>query len=205
MRLPLHKSITTHSQYLKCTPKFGQKSLNFGGAFLMSKKRHNLETKLMVVKYVLEENHSLWETSDFFGIAYQTIRIWVKHYENEGVNGLTIKNKTYSGDFRVHVVEYMRKHNLSLVQTAIHFSLPDHTRLRVWNKLYDEKGPQYLMEEHRGRIKMKSKKEKKIPQITTSTEKELLKKIEYLETENAYLKKLNALIQEKEKSKKKTK
>ena len=171
----------------------------------MFKKRHNLETKLMVVKYVLEENHSLWEASDFFGIAYQTIRIWVKHYENEGVNGLSIKNKTYSGEFRVYVVEYMRKHNLSLVQTAIHFSLPDHTRLRVWNKLYDEKGPQYLMEEHRGRIKMKSKKEKKISKITTSTEKELLKKIEYLETENAYLKKLNALIQDKEKSKKKIK
>lgn len=99
----------------------------------------------------------------------------------------------------------MRKHNLSLVQTAIHFSLPDHTRVRVWNKLYDEKGPQYLIEEHRGRMKMKPKKEKKISKTTTSTEKELLKKIEYLETENAYLKKLNALIQDKEKSKKKIK
>ena len=171
----------------------------------MSKKRHNLESKLMVVKYVVEENHSLWEASDFFGIAYQTIRTWVKHYETKGIKGLSIKNKTYSGEFRVYVVEYMRKHNLSLVQTAIHFSLPDHSRVRVWNKLYDEKGPQYLMEEHRGRIKMKLNKEKKISKITTSTEKELLKKIEYLETENAYLKKLNALIQDKEKSKKKIK
>ena len=171
----------------------------------MSKKRHNLESKLMVVKYVVEENHSLWEASDFFGIAYQTIRTWVKHYETKGIKGLSIKNKTYSGEFRVYVVEYMRKHNLSLVQTAIHFSLPDHSRVRVWNKLYDEKGPQYLMEEHRGRIKMKPNKEKKISKITTSTEKELLKKIEYLETENAYLKKLNALIQDKEKSKKKIK
>ena len=61
------------------------------------------------------------------------------------------------------------------------------------------------MEEHRGRIKMKSKKEKKVSKNAKSTEKELLKKIEYLETENAYLKKLNALIQDKEKSKKKTK
>lgn len=189
---------------MKCTQKVRLKNLILGGAFLMSKKRHNLESKLMIVKYVLEEHHSICEASDFFGVAYQTIRIWVKHYENEGISGLTIKNKTYSGEFRVFVVEYMREHNLSLVETAIHFSLPDHTRVRVWNKLYDEKGPQYLMEEHRGRIKMKAKKEKKNPQNTNSTEKELLKKIEYLETENAYLKKLNALIQEKEKSKKKT-
>lgn len=190
---------------MKCTPKVRLKNLILGGAFLMLKKRHNLESKLMIVKYVLEEHHSIWEASDFFGVAYQTIRIWVKHYENEGIKGLTIKDKTYSGEFRVYVVEYMREHNLSLVQTAVHFSLPDHTRVRMWNKIYDEKGPQYLMEEHRGRVKMKTKKEKTNLQNINSTEKELLKKIEYLETENAYLKKLNALIQEKEKSKKKIK
>ena len=52
----------------------------------MSKKRHNLESKLMIVKYVLEEHHSFWEASEFFGVAYQTIRTWVKHYEYEGVS-----------------------------------------------------------------------------------------------------------------------
>ncbi len=176
----------------------------------MSKKRHNLESKLMIVKYVLDEKHSFWEASDFFGVAYQTIRTWVKHYEHEGISGLTIKNKGYSGEFRVYVVEYMRKHKLSLAQTAIQFSLPDHTRVRIWNKIYDEKGPQYLMEEHRGRKKMKNteksnKQKKNNSKMNNSAEKELLKKIEYLETENAYLKKLNALIQDKEKSKKEIK
>ena len=176
----------------------------------MSKKRHNLESKLMIVKYVLDEKHSFWEASDFFGVAYQTIRTWVKHYEHEGISGLTIKNKGYSGEFRVYVVEYMRKHKLSLAQTAIQFSLPDHTRVRIWNKIYDEKGPQYLMEEHRGRKKMKNteksnKQKKNNSKMNNSAEKELLKKIEYLATENAYLKKLNALIQDKEKSKKEIK
>lgn len=176
----------------------------------MSKKRHNLESKLMIVKYVLDEKHSFWEASDFFGVAYQTIRTWVKHYEHEGISGLTIKNKGYSGEFRVYVVEYMRKHKLSLAQTAIQFSLPDHTRVRIWNKIYDEKGPQYLIEEHRGRKKMKNteksnKQKKNNSKMNNSAEKELLKKIEYLETENAYLKKLNALIQDKEKSKKEIK
>ena len=176
----------------------------------MSKKRHNLESKLMIVKYVLDEKHSFWEASDFFGVAYQSIRTWVKHYEHEGISGLTIKNKGYSGEFRVYVVEYMRKHKLSLAQTAIQFSLPDHTRVRIWNKIYDEKGPQYLMEEHRGRKKMKNteksnKHKKNNSKMNNSAEKELLKKIEYLETENAYLKKLNALIQDKEKSKKEIK
>ena len=175
----------------------------------MSKKRHNLDSKEMIVKYVLEEKHSIWEAADFFGVAYQTIRMWVKHYEKEGKSGLCIKNKTYSGEFKIFVVEYMRKHKLSLVETAIHFSLPDHTRVRVWNKIYDEKGKDYLGREHRGRRKMNSNKSKskskKSNNSSTSKEKELLKRIQYLETENAYLKKLNALIQEKEKSKKEIK
>lgn len=66
----------------------------------------------------------------------------------------------------------------------------------------------YLLQEQRGRSKkskMKSKKVKKIKEENNLTEKELLKRIQYLETENAYLKKLNALIQEKEKSKKEIK
>jgi len=32
----------------------------------MGKKRHNLESKLMIVKYVLEEHHSIWEAAEFF-------------------------------------------------------------------------------------------------------------------------------------------
>jgi transposase len=172
----------------------------------MPKKRHNIESKLLIVKYVLEEKHSLWEASEFFGVAYQTIRMWVKHYENIGIEGLSIKNKTYSGEFKINVVEYMRENNLSLVQTAIHFSIPDHTRVRVWNKIYDEKGAEYLLREHRGRRKMKaSSKANKTTPKTSLSEKELLKKIQYLETENAYLKKLNALIQDKERLKKKIK
>ena len=119
-----------------------------------------------------------------------------------------IKNKKYSGDFKVSVVKYMYDNKLSLVATAVYFSIPDHTIVRDWKKIYDDKGPLYLLQEQRGRTKknkVKSKKEKKIKEKNNLSEKELLKKIEYLETENAYLKKLNALIQEKENSKKKIK
>ena len=51
---------------MKCTPKFGQKSLNFGGAFLMSKKLYTIDIKLQVVKYVVDEKHSIGETVERF-------------------------------------------------------------------------------------------------------------------------------------------
>ena len=193
---------------MKCTPKFGQKSLNFGGAFLMSKKLYTIDIKLQVVKYVVDEKHSIGEAVKRFKIPYQSMRMWIKHYENIGISGLSIKHKNYTGDFKVSVVKYMYENKLSLVATAVHFSIPDHTTVRDWKKIYDEKGPLYLLQEQRGRTKkskVKSKKERKIKEKNNLTEKELLKRLEYLETENAYLKKLNALIQEKEKLKKKTK
>ena len=174
----------------------------------MSKKLYTMDIKLQVAKYVVDEKHSIGEAVEYFKIPYQSMRMWIKHYEHIGIAGLSIKNKKYSGDFKVSVIKYMYENKLSLVATAVHFSIPDHTIVRDWKKIYDEKGPIYLLQEQRGRSKknkVKSKKVKKSKEKTNLSEKELLKKIEYLETENAYLKKLNALIQEKEKSKKKIK
>ena len=133
----------------------------------MSKKIYTLDIKLQVVKYVVNEKHSIGEAVEHFKIPYQSIRIWIKHYEHIGIAGLSIKHKKY-----------------------------------------DDKGPLYLLQEQRGRSKkkkMKTKKVNKSKEKNNLTEKELMKRIQYLETENAYLKKLNALIQEKEKSKKEIK
>ena len=174
----------------------------------MSKKLYTIDIKLQVVKYVVDENHSIGEAVEHFKIPYQSMRMWLKHYEHIGIAGLSIKNQKYSGDFKISVVKYMYENKLSLVATAVYFSIPDHTIVRRWKKIYEEKGPLYLLQEQRGRSKnnkMKLTKVKKSKEKTSLSEKELLKKIEYLETENAYLKKLNALIQDKEKSKKKTK
>ena len=174
----------------------------------MSKKLYTMDIKLQVAKYVVDEKHSIGEAVEYFKIPYQSMRMWIKHYEHIGIAGLSIKNKKYSGDFKVSVIKYMYENKLSLVATAVHFSIPDHTTVRDWKKIYDEKGPLYLLQEQRGRSKnnkVKTKNVKKCKEKNILSEKELLKKIEYLETENAYLKKLNALIQEKEKSKKKIK
>ena len=118
--------------------------------------------------------------------------------------GMNTKN-FYAGSLQT-----MDKAYMITAEKAIEWIYMGKLSVAVWNKIYDEKGPQYLMEEHRGRKKMKNteksnKQKKNNSKMNNSAEKELLKKIEYLETENAYLKKLNALIQDKEKSKKEIK
>ena len=173
----------------------------------MGKCKYSDELKLDSVKYYMENKTTYIETAELFNIkSICSLKKWVYKYKENGIAGL-IKNKqsSYSGEFKNYVVEYMHTNHLSLQQTSSLFNLGDHNVVKKWENIYLEKGPQALFEERRGRKKMNSKKGKKVLKENISTEKELLKKIEYLETENAYLKKLNALIQEKEKSKKKTK
>lgn len=176
-----------------------------GGAFLMNKYSNQL--KMDAVMYYVNNEVSFVEAAKIFNIkSVCSLRKWVYKYRENGTAGL-VRNKkaSYSGDFKKNVVEYMHANHLSLQQTSSRFNLGDHNVVRKWERIYLEKGPQALFQNNRGRSSMKPKKEIKNKKVKSSKEKELLKKIEYLETENAYLKKLNALIHKKEKSNKKIK
>lgn len=169
--------------------------------------KYSNQLKLDAVMYYIENKSTFKETAEYFNIeSICSLKKWVYKYQKNGIEGL-IRNKkaSYSGDFKQSVVEYMHANHLSLQQTSSIFNLGDHNVVKKWERIYCEKGPQALYQEQRGRKSMKPKKEKKELKTNSTKEKELLKRIEYLETENAYLKKLNALIQAKEKSKKKTK
>ena len=64
-----------------------------------------------------------------------------------------------------------------------------------WERIYYEEGPQALYEERRGRKNMSSKQRKK--KMSEDTEKDLIAEVQQLRMENEYLKKLNALVQER--------
>ena len=90
----------------------------------------------------------------------------------------------------------MHQNHLSLLETCIKFNLGNQDIVGKWERIYYEEGPQALYEERRGRRKkMNSKPQKK--KLSESTEKDLIAEIQQLRMENAYLKKLNALVQER--------
>ena len=72
-----------------------------------------------------------------------------------------------------------------------------------WKHLFETQGIDALQPKKKGRPSMK--KETKKNQPVEGSEEALQAEIERLRMENAYLKKLNALVQEKEKSQNKTK
>ena len=169
----------------------------------MSKYSHKF--KLEVVEYYINKNVGYSTLAKHFGINHELARGWIKKYEKHGIEGL-LKQKcsSYSGDFKVYVVEYMHNNHLSLAETAFQFRLANHNIVGKWERIYYEEGPQALYNERRGRRKnMSSKQEKK--RLSKETEEDLIAENQRLRMENEYLKKLNALVQEriKQESKKK--
>ena len=90
-------------------------------------------------------------------------------------------------------------------QTAAHFNIPSLKSVSDWERIYYEEGKEALFEERRGRARrMRTGNSRKKPNAIQENE-DLLAEVQRLRMENEYLKKLNALVQEREKSEKKTK
>jgi len=159
--------------------------------------KYSTEFKLKVVEYCINEKHGYADAEKHFGVNDELLRGWVKKYQMHGVKGLT-KNQTssYSGDFKISVVEYMHENHLSLAETAFRFNLANHNIVGRWERIYYEEGPQAFYQERRGRRKnMNSKPRKK--KLSKEVEEDLIAENQRLRMENEYLKKLNALVQER--------
>ena len=159
--------------------------------------KYSNEFKLKVVKYCIEGHHGFKSTADHFNIpAKVTVQKWCRKYEEHGEKGLLKNFKTsYSGEFKQSVVEYMHTNHLSATETAMHFRLNTHVVLK-WERIYYEEGPQGLYIERRGRSKNMSSKQKK-KKLDKAVEEDLIAENQRLRMENEYLKKLNALVQER--------
>ena len=99
--------------------------------------------------------------------------------------------KRYTGEFKQKAVETMQEQGLSYKATARMFDVKDPQGIKAWEKIYLEEGPEGLYKNrHKGRSGVRSFKPK--------AEESLVEEVQRLRAENAYLKKLNALVQERE-------
>ncbi len=159
--------------------------------------KYSSQFKLEVVNYYLENNVGYQNVADHFGVAFAPVVRWVRKYEENGYAGL-LKNKksSYSGDFKQKVVEFMHENHLSCQETAIRFNLSGDYIVSKWERIYYEEGVQGLYVERRGRSKNMSSKPKK-KNLNKEVEEDLIAENQRLRMENEYLKKLNALVQER--------
>ena len=89
----------------------------------------------------------------------------------------------------------MHNNHLSATETANYFRLAGADVVLKWERIYYEEGPQGLHIERRGRSKNMSSKPKN--KLSKEVEEDLIAENQRLRMENEYLKKLNALVQER--------
>lgn len=173
----------------------------------MPKKKYTTELKLQIVEEYLKGKEGFKSLAEKYYICKGDIQKWTAAYREYGIEGLCTTNGTYSGQFKIDVVEYMQNTSSSARQTAAHFNIPSHVSVCKWERIYLDEGKEALFQEHRGLAnRMSGTKEGKNPKLINQKEQEnLLTEVKRLRMENEYLKKLNALVQEREKSKKLTK
>lgn len=110
-------------------------------------------------------------------------------------------NKRYTPEFKIKVVETMRDEKLSYKETAREFDIPQGDKtVATWERIYLEEGKEGLYIERRGR-----KSTGRPTKIKKEVEEDLIAEVQRLRAENAYLKKLNALVSERVRQEKKHK
>ncbi len=170
--------------------------------------KFSVEDKLAAVHRYLQGYDSYSTIAASIGAASSLVINWVKQYEENGAEAFKKSYTSYSTEFKLDVLKYMNDYGTSSNETAAIFKVADPSLIRKWRRQYEEHGIDALESKKKGRLSLKKetkKNETQKPIPAEETVETLQAKVEHLEMEIAYLKKLNALVQMQEKLQTKSK
>lgn len=168
----------------------------------MSKIRYPLELKIEVIKYYLSNQGGQKKAAKKFGISRITIRSWVRIFQQYGLEGIEQGRRQgneiiyYPEKYKRNILEYKKQHNLSNEEVAKKFNISSSNLISIWEEIHDVQQIKYLSLTHENSSQDMLKTKSDLNQSHTNNS-ELSEEIAYLRAENAYLKKLQALIQER--------
>lgn len=168
--------------------------------------KYSIKQKQVAVRSILEGRETCRSAARQLGCEKSAVCRWLRQYKLHGTEGFKIRNGSYDGDFKVRVVQYIIRKGVSLLQAAHHFNIPNESTLHCWMKLYEQRGAIGLLKGRGGgkASTMTQKPRKSVIKLSDPTAQkltELQKEVEYLRAENAFLKKLEALVQQEKAAK----
>jgi transposase len=172
--------------------------------------KYDKKFRLVIVKRFLTGGMGAKRLGVEYGLAHAMIHRWVASYRIHGEAGLEPKYGVYDAAFRLRVLRRKWREDLSCNQAAAIFGIRSPASIGQWERQYHAGGVGALAPRARGRPKAMAKPtpppskpaEAVVPDEARAP-KDLLRELEYLRAENAYLKKLDALIQTKKAARKK--
>ncbi len=161
--------------------------------------KHDHEERVMAIKKVLEDGWSIRAAARLINANHRQVSFWLSTYEKYGNLRPVRKHGSYTADFKRKVVSDIVRNSLTLQQAALKYRLPCASAVRTWKERYHKYGDAaYIVKPSSVRKPDMSEKKKDRNKIGNVAElASLRKEVEYLRTENAYLKKLQALVRER--------
>lgn len=184
----------------------------------MSRPKRTNDFKLKMVREFLSSELSAAKFAKKHNLSTTSLRTWVRLFKQHGSSGFTVEHSSttrYDLAFKLSILKTIEKENLSLVAASSRFNIGGRSTISRWLKLY-EAGGLNALENKSTRMPMSVKPpikpsfDKKLSSdknLTPEKKLELFeqqsKELEYLRAENAYLKKLDALMKNKKSATKK--
>jgi transposase len=165
----------------------------------MSRKvKFDIAFKLECIQQVVKEGKSDYAVSKSKGISDSLLYRWLSLYEKNGEGALAPRrNRSYAVSFKLKVLQTIERKNLSLSEAQGMFDIPSASVIVKWKKDFITFGISGLEEKPRGLPKRMNHK-REAPKVPLTRLEELELEVERLRCENAFLKKLRALIQAEE-------
>ena len=134
--------------------------------------KYTTEFKLEVIKHYLSGRDGFKLTGTKFAVDDSLVRKWVDVYKCLGPDSFRPRYERRTAEFKFNVLKQIQSRGLSLREARREFNIGAESSILVWQKPPTKP-------------------------LSELTQAELARYVEYLQAENAYLKKLEALVQSK--------
>lgn len=159
--------------------------------------RYDIQFKLLVVEDDLTGHEGYKIVGTRHGIRWETVRKWVRSYRAQGKAGLQRKYERYSAAFKQAIVQRMYDEGLSCQEAVALFNIRSASAIGDWKRLAQTKGNPLVSSAHE-KLQNTPREElgvaDSLPDDVPDDRKILVKEINRLRMEVAYLKKLGALV-----------
>lgn len=154
--------------------------------------------RLIIAIKAVEAGFSITQVAKKYRISETLLKWVVWSYREHGEKGLSSRTYNWTARQKYEVLKYMQENQLSFTETGVLLGIRQSTIFN-WEKRYLENGISGLEDKKKGRKPRTPK-----PKLPKTRLEELEEENLNLRIENEYLKKLNALVTEREKHKRET-
>ncbi len=163
--------------------------------------KYSYDFKLKIVEEYLKGVSGYTILAKKYSISSKSvIQDWVLAHSINGPDGLKHRTtkQSYSGDFKLRVIQYRELQGLSYLDAAKHFGIHSGSIISNWQQLYNKGGYEALSQSIGRPSKLPKQTKSKVTEIQQTEKEELIllrQENEYLKMSVEYEKKLEALVQ----------